>query len=380
MDFFAESWKEKQVYFGLLLVATIVLVAALMSRFPSTSALSPTPTPNPKSEIPIPKSKIGLHTRLTDESDPEKIRQEFRMLREMGGSYATEFFPWAYIQPHDRNRFDWEHADIVADAALENGITLLARVDGVPDWAKPQNTTWRYLDREHYDDYADFVFAFVQHFKGRIEHYIIWNEPNTAAEWGQRPPDPEGYAELLKVVYARAKQADPDAVIMLAGLAPNTEREGSPNAMSDLAYLDRLYRAGAAPYFDAVAVHSYGLTAPPDDPASPQKVNWARAEEIHRVMQQHGDGDTPVYITEGGWNDSPRWSFAVKPYQRVEYTVEAYRMAEERWPWVRAVCLWASRFPRPQYTYFDNYSFLTPDFIPKAVYLEVQEYAQGRGR
>jgi hypothetical protein len=43
------------------------------------------------------------------------------------------------------------------------------------------------------------------------------------------------------------------------------------------------------------------------------------------------------------------------------------------------VCLWASRFPRPQYTYFDNYSFLTPDFIPKAVYLEVQRYAERRG-
>jgi GH35 family endo-1,4-beta-xylanase len=317
---------------------------------------------------------------LTDESDPEKIRQEFRMLREMGGSYATEFFPWAYIQPHDRNRFDWEHADLVADAARENGITLLARVDGVPDWAKPQGATWRYLDREHYDDYADFVHAFVQHFKGRIKHYIIWNEPNTAAEWGQQPPDPEAYAELLKVVYARAKQADPDVVVMMAGLAPNLESEGSPNAMSDLVYLDRLYQSGAAPYFDAVAVHSYGLTTPPDDPSGRDKLNWARTEEIYRVMQENDDGDTPVYITEGGWNDSPRWSFAVKPYQRVEYTVEAYRIAEERWPWVRAVCMWASRFPRPQYTYFDNFSFLTPDFIPKAVYLEVQKYAERRGK
>jgi hypothetical protein len=36
------------------------------------------------------------------------------------------------------------------------------------------------------------------------------------------------------------------------------------------------------------------------------------------------------------------------------------------------------RLPRPAYTYFDNYTFLTPDFIPKAVYLEVQKYAFGR--
>ena len=69
----------------------------------------------------------------------------------------------------------------------------------------------------------------------------------------------------------------------------------------------------------------------------------------------------------------------MKPYQRVEYTVRAYQKAAEEWPWCAAVTLWASRLPRPAYTYFDNYTFLTPDFIPKAVYLEVQEYARGQG-
>jgi hypothetical protein len=149
--------------------------------------------------------------------------------------------------------------------------------------------------------------------------------------------------------------------------------------MNDLTYLERLYDAGAGSYFDAVAVHSYGLTSPPDEPASPTKVNYARTEEIYRIMQRFGDGTKEVYITEGGWNDSPRWSFAVRPFQRAEYTVRAYAKAHEEWPWVKAVCLWASRLPKPAYTYFDNYTFLTPDFIPKAVYLEVQEYARGQG-
>lgn len=360
-----------------LVVAALLLLAGLVPRFPA--AAESTVTPAPTQGLPaMPPSKIGLHTRMTDEPDPQKIAQEFRMLREMGGSYATEFFPWAYIQPDDRNRYDWTHADIVADAALANGITLLARIDGVPAWARPANSTWKYLDREGYADYANFVAAFVQHFKGRISYYIIWNEPNTAAEWGQRKPDPEAYAELMRTVYGRAKQANPASVILLAGLAPNLEREGSPNALNDLTYLDRVYRAGAKPYFDAVAVHAYGLTAPPDDPADPKKLNFARAEEIYKVMQRYGDAGKAVYITEGGWNDSPRWSYAVKPYQRVEYTVRAYRKAIEQWPWCKAVTLWASRFPAPQRTYFDNYAFLTPDFIPKAVYLEVQRYAQGK--
>jgi GH35 family endo-1,4-beta-xylanase len=367
---------KAQLSMLLLAAAGLGLLAlGFVPRFPiARPPATPTPTPGPVMVTPT-NPKIGLHTRLTDEPDSADIRREFRMLREMGGSWAVEFFPWPYIQPSDRLRFDWSHADKVADAAHAEGVTLLARLDGVPDWARPANTTWRYLDAGHYADYGDFVYAFVAHFKGRISHYIIWNEPNTAAEWGQRPPDPAAYTALLKLAYARAKQADPSCVVLLAGLAPNLEHEGSPTAMNDLIFLDRLYDAGAAPYFDGVAAHSYGLQAPPDAPSAPNALNFARVEQIHLVMQRRGDGGKPVFITEGGWNDSPRWSFAVKPYQRAEYTVRAYRKAQEDWPWVKAVCLWASRLPRPAYTYFDNYTFLTSDFIPKAVYLEVQKYA-----
>jgi GH35 family endo-1,4-beta-xylanase len=365
----------KNALLFLLLAGTVILLAGFLPRFPTSAATEPTPTPTQSSVLSPQHSKIGLHTRLTDEPDPANIKREFQMLRDMGGTWATEFFPWAYIQPDDRNRFDWEHADEVVNAANAAGITLLARIDGVPDWAKPSNTTWRYLDRDHYADYGDFVYAFVSHFKGRISHYIIWNEPNTAAEWGQRPPDPQAYTDLLKVAYTRAKQADPNCTVLLAGLAPNLERQGSTTALNDLVYLDELYQDGAAPYFDAVAAHAYGLQASPDDPSAPNKLDFSRVEEIHKIMLSHGDSGKQVYITEGGWNDSPRWSYAVKPYQRVEYTIAAYRKAEQEWPWVSAVCLWASRFPKPQYTYFDNYSFITPDFIPKAVYLEVQKYA-----
>ena len=44
---------------------------------------------------------------------------------------------------------------------------------------------------------------------------------------------------------------------MLAGaLAPTLEPAGSPNGMNDLVYLERMYQAGAAAYFDALAIHT----------------------------------------------------------------------------------------------------------------------------
>ena len=56
------------------------------------------------------------------------------------------------------------------------------------------------------------------------------------------------------------------AIVGAAGLAPTLEPPGSSAGMRDTTFLDGVYAAGGGAYFDALAVHAYGLTAPPDDP------------------------------------------------------------------------------------------------------------------
>src|SRR5689334_10313967 len=134
-----------------LLAAAVTVATLYMVNSPAPTVVElPTPTPLSFTSI---NPKIGLHTRLTDEPSDDNIKREFAMLREMGASWATEFFPWAYIQPNDAGHFDWNHADNVADAAQAAGITLIARLDGVPGWARPKDTTWRYLDESEYSAY-----------------------------------------------------------------------------------------------------------------------------------------------------------------------------------------------------------------------------------
>ncbi len=82
-------------------------------------------------------------------------------------------------------------------------------------------------------------------------------------------------------------------------------------------------------------------------------------------------------ITEAGWNDHPRWTRAVRPAQRVEYTVRAYQKVEQEWPWVEVLAMWQFKLPRPANNYNDYYTFLTPDFRPKAVYEAVRKWAKG---
>jgi hypothetical protein len=354
------------------LLALLVVVAGVPVR--------PLVSLGPRQKVHSVNPKMGIHTRLTDEVEPWKIKRTLEMVREMGATWIVEYFPWAYYEPSP-GRFDWSHADLVVDHARRQGLTVIARLGFVPEWARPDpkilTTTFTYLDEEHYDRFADYVYAFVEHFRGRVEQIVIWNEPNISLEWGYRPVDPEGYAALLRTIYPQAKAADPNIVVLGGALAPTLAPEGDPEGMNDLLYLRQMLAAGAGEVMDGLAVHAYGWQLPPDAPADPAVVNLSRTELLHGLLVEAGYDRLPIYITEAGWNDHPRWTKAVQPSLRAVYSVRAYQKALEEWPWCEAIVLWAFRYPRPTNTFQDHFTFVTTDFTPKPIYFEVQRYARG---
>jgi len=286
----------------------------------------------------------------------------------------VEYFPWAYVESAP-GVYNWNHADLVVNAAVDRGLTLVARVDLVPDWARPANTTARYLAASGYPAYAHYLAAFTRRYRGRIGYLVVWNEPNTSFEWGYQPPDPAGYAAMLGAVYPAVKAADPQMLVVSAGLAANLATGGI--ALNDLTYLDAMYAAGAAPSFDVLGIHAYGDIHPADDPADPQQLNFQRALLQRAIMLRHGDSAKAALITEAGWNDAPRWMHAVSPAARIASTLEAYRLANT-WPWLLALCIWEFRLPDRTGTAQDYATFVEKDFTPRQIYDAVMAYAKGR--
>lgn len=342
----------------------------------------------------------GVHTLFVNEVEEWKIQRGLAMIREMGAPWVVEFLPWAYMEPR-KGQYDWRSAERIMQHANRQGIQLIARLGFVPDWARldpnAQPTTFTYLDRDRYADFAEFAAAFAAHFRGQVRHIIVWNEPNLASEWGMRPVDPAGYVEMLRVVYPAIRQANPDVVVLAGALAPTLEPPGSAQGLNDLIYLERMYEALNAqsadqssianrqssiqnpgskiesrPY-DAWAVHTYGRTAPHDEPPAPDRINFRRAELLREIMVRNGDEDVPVYITESGWNDDPRWVFAVTPARRIAYTLGAWDYARQHWPWARCVAVWVFKHPAPAYNYRDRYTFVTPSLEPLPIYEEVKK-------
>ena len=66
---------------------------------------------------------------------------------------------------------------------------------------------------------------------------------------------------------------------------------------------------------------------------------------------------------------------AVKPGQRIEYTLDALDYADENWPFVKALAIWAFRYPASTRSYPRQ---LHPGdarlCCPKPIYESIKEY------
>src|SRR5690606_22284815 len=105
---------------------------------------------------------------------------------------------------------------------------------------------------------------------------------------------PFGYADLLARAAQTIRGADPGARIVLGSLAPTVER-GERNYAEDV-FLEMLYAAGAAPYFDVVAAQPYGFeTGPEDRRVDPAVLNFSRAILVRESLVAHGEGHKAVW-------------------------------------------------------------------------------------
>jgi hypothetical protein len=347
----------------------LFFIALLLMLRPAPLVVPLGPPQTVYSEHPI----VGVHTRLTDEVEEWKIKRSLQLVREMGASWIVELFPWAYYQGEDGG-IAWEHPDMVINHAHTQGLKVIARIGMTPEWARPPDTPLNYLDETAYTDYANFAARFAERYRGKVTHLIIGNEPNLSFEWGYRVTTAVDYANLLKVVYPAVKAANPEMVVLAGALAPTLEPAGSPWGLNDLEYLAQMYEAGAAAYFDGLAVHSYGLTFPATAEPAPDILNFRRVELVRAVMEQYGDTETKIYITETGWNDHPRWTMAVRPGQRIQNTLDALAYAEANWPYVEMMAIWAFRFPAPSKSYADYFTLVTPEFVNKPIYEALKAY------
>lgn len=126
-----------------------------------------------------------------------------------------------------------------------------------------------------------------------VTHWEMWNEPDLDIFWDASLED---YARLLKVGYLVAKQADPDAQILFAGLANNYAKINYYRDVLAVFANDPMAKPNGF-FHDILATHSYFHA-------------WKSWYHVYRAvgaMNVH-NLDKPIWLNESGvpaWNDYP---------------------------------------------------------------------------
>lgn len=346
---------------GLVLVAGCVaggeLPASPTATLPTVTPV-PTPTPWPlPARLSSPEYGVNLHVWW----DRWAAMRDWRLVDEAGFTWVKQSLPWRDVEG-ERGLYDWWTPDQIITEAVRISMNVVLRLDRTPAWAAPAGSD---LDANpppaDVQEFGTFCHAVATRYRGQVRGYQVWNEPNLAREWGGQLPDPAGYVALLRACYVGIKTADPQALVISAGLAPTGS--GPPEAMPDTDFLSAMYEAGAAPYFDLLGLNAPGYAAPPE--VSPGEAArrpeygghsffcFRHVEEMRAIMEQYGDGAKQVAILEFGWTTDPvhpaySW-FAVSPERQAEYLVRALRYARTHWsPWIGPLFVW--NVPDPHWT------------------------------
>jgi hypothetical protein len=200
----------------------------------------------------------------------------FAQARALGVTRLRVNMPWAMVVSDASAKtvprkpvYDWAPYDDLVATAAQNGIKVqLTLSDPAPAFATGNHRIGAV--RPNASLYARFVRHVVDHFRGRVDRYSIWNEPNWISHLAPAVDAPRLYRALYAAGYRAAKAADPTAQVMFGELAP---RYRARLCIPPLQFvravlgLDAAYgrtRATVPLRTDGFALHPYDFEHPPD--------------------------------------------------------------------------------------------------------------------
>lgn len=171
-------------------------------------------------------SPYGINAHIPD-------GDTLQSLAEAGLGWVRMDFNWHLLEPA-KGQFNWAPFDTAVQEAQARGLKVFATLAYSPKWAVANPTCMdgtanpcRSKPPASTDDWSEFVIATVQHFKGKVSHWGMWNEPNLEEFFEGSLED---YVDRILVPGAQAvKWADPSATVLgpeLAGLTKSSQWNG----------------------------------------------------------------------------------------------------------------------------------------------------------
>lgn len=297
------------------LTAVVSAASIMAAGCGSSQSITPpqgTERPSHSVDMPPPPPAVetfegfSLGATLYDLDDQE-LGERLDRIKTLGASVnmLRLDIDWAQVQPEANGLYQWENTDRVVSAAKKRGFHILAMVGFAPEWARDPACAADYACAPSDPQaFADFAKEAATHLGEDINHWEIWNEPNTAKFLGEKADVPR-YAAMLTLATHAIKTVQGDAKVAAGGVAPGYD---DGKNIAPVTFLGNLYELGAMGSVDAVALHPYSIPAAPSQPAKwnsfTQLDGGPKPEDIpnvYSVLEAHDDVHTKeIWLTEYG--------------------------------------------------------------------------------
>jgi hypothetical protein len=226
---------------------------------------------------------------------------------------------WSKVEPRENK---WEFSTLDSDIALaeKNGVEPLLVLATTPTWAssRPEEKgcclpLGSSAEPKSLVLWENYVRKVGQRYKGRVNFYELWNEPNIHKNY---TGSIETLVKMSELAYKVLKEIDPGVTVVSPSMAPGDR--GVP-------YLHKYLKKGGNKYADVIGFHFY---AGPYEPERPLRM----IQSVRTAMRENGVGDLELWNTESGWkiiNEQP-WrhgyqsSYVLTTDQAAAYVIRSH--------------------------------------------------------
>ncbi len=269
------------------------------------------PAAEAKRTVPFGFHSANYGSEILDAPTAVQDAEWARMARN-GVESARVSFYWTKAQPQP-GPIDFTAIDRIVSQAATHGVRVLPVVVNTPEWARIDPAKGGSPPR-NVSDYTAYLDALIARYgpngalwrerpdlpRRFVREWQIWNEPHLRDYWDV-PNWESSYHKLLRASYKLLKQRDPGATVVFGGIT-----RAPWDILED--YYDK--RGGKRAY-DVMAIHPY--TRFPK--GVPTIVRRSR-----EVMNENGDKNVPLWITEFGWSASKGKVSAPKSIAGIQVT------------------------------------------------------------
>ena len=278
-------------------------------------------------------------------------------------------------------RYDFTSYDALINKALSHGMKLQLTISGfAPAWATGNHKVGGYKINVKY--FKGFVRAVAQHFRGHIDRYAIWNEPNYISWLGPLKSGAKTYRSMYKTAYSQIRSIDPAAKILFGETAPyaQSKRSTAPLKFIRDVVKGQRFRADGFSHHPYDFRHSINYKYPGKDNVTITGLGRL-VKQLDKLAKRKELRDEKgkalnVYLTEYGYMASGKYK--VKDSKRASYLTKAFQIALDN-SRVKQMLQYLLVKPPPRGAFFDT-SIVSKSGKPSKVFNSLAGWAKKQAK